>query len=146
MSTAVKNGDRVAVHYTGKLSDGSVFDSSRDRDPLEFVLGQRNVIPGFEKAILGMESGETKTATVPASEAYGEHQPEMIVEFERDKIPPDLDVQVGQQLQVQTTSGQSLPARVIDTSDSGVTLDANHPLAGKDLTFEIEVVKIVAET
>jgi len=145
MSTAVKSGDTVAVHYTGKLEDGSVFDSSREREPLEFVLGEQNVIPGFEKMVLGMTTGETKTTTIPAADAYGEHRPEMIVQFERDKIPPDMDVQIGQELQVQTTSGQALPARVVDASDAGVTLDANHPLAGKDLTFDIELVEIVTE-
>lgn len=145
MSTGVKSGDTVAVHYTGKLADGSVFDSSRDREPLKFVLGQRRVIPGFEKAVMGMAQGETKTATIPASDAYGEHRPEMVVQFSRDKIPPDMDVQVGQELQVQTTSGQSLPARVVDTSDADVTLDTNHPLAGKDLTFDIELVEVQAE-
>lgn len=144
MSTAVKSGDKVVVHYTGKLPDGSVFDSSRHRDPVELELGQRRVIPGFEKALIGMSTGETKTATIPASEAYGEHQSEMVVQFGRDKIPPDLDVQVGQELQVQTTTGQSLPARVVDTSDDDVTLDANHPLAGQELTFDIELVKILA--
>jgi FKBP-type peptidyl-prolyl cis-trans isomerase 2 len=145
MSTAVKSGDTVAVHYTGTLEDGSVFDSSREREPLEFVLGEQNVIPGFEKMVLGMTTGETKTTTIPAADAYGEHRPEMIVQFERDKIPPDMDVQIGQELQVQTTSGQALPARVVDTSDAGVTLDANHPLAGRDLTFDIELVEIVTE-
>jgi FKBP-type peptidyl-prolyl cis-trans isomerase 2 len=102
------------------------------------------VIPGFEQAVLGMAEGEAKTVNIPASQAYGEHQPGMIVRFERDKIPPEIDVQVGQQLQVQTTEGNSLPARVIDASEADVTLDANHPLAGKDLAFDIEVVEIVA--
>jgi len=145
MATAVKTGDTVAVHYTGKLDDGSVFDSSREREPLKFVLGERRVIPGFEKAVLGMTRGESKTTTIPATDAYGEHRPEMVVQFERDKIPSDMDVQVGQELQVQTTSGQAIPARVVDTSEADVTLDANHPLAGKDLTFDIELVEIVAE-
>ena len=144
MTTAVKSGDTVSVHYTGKLEDGSVFDSSRERDPLEFTLGQKNVIPGFEEAIVGMSAGETKTETIPAANAYGERRDEMIVKFDRDKIPPDMDVQVGQQLEVQTTAGQPIPARVIETAEDGITLDANHPLAGKDLTFEIELVEIVS--
>lgn len=144
MSTAVKNGDTVAVHYTGKLSDGSVFDSSRERAPLQLHVGQKQVIPGFEQAVLGMAKGESKTVKIPASEAYGEHHPGMIVRFEREKIPPEIDVQVGQQLQVQTTEGNTLPARVIDATEADVTLDANHPLAGKDLAFDIEVVEIVA--
>jgi FKBP-type peptidyl-prolyl cis-trans isomerase 2 len=143
MPTSVKAGDMVAVHYTGKLADGSVFDSSRNREPLKFVLGERHVIPGFEKAVLGMTTGETKTANIPADDAYGQHQPEMVVQFDREKIPPEIDVQVGQELQVQTTSGQALPARVVDTSEANVTLDANHPLAGQDLTFDIELVEVV---
>jgi peptidylprolyl isomerase len=144
MATAVKTGDKVAVHYTGKLPDGSVFDSSRDREPLQFVLGERRVIPGFENAVIGMTTGETKTARIPAADAYGEHQPEMVVQFERDKIPPEIEVKVGQELQVQTTAGQAIPARVVDASEEDVTLDANHPLAGQDLTFDIELVDVVA--
>lgn len=144
MSTMVKTGDKVAVHYTGKLEDGSVFDTSCDREPLTIILGERRVISGFEKAIVGMSSGESKTATIPAAEAYGEHHPEMVVKFSRDRIPSDIRANVGDQLQVQTTSGQTVAARVVDVSEADVTLDANHPLAGKDLTFEIELVEIVS--
>lgn len=144
MATAVKSGDTVAVHYTGTLSDGTVFDSSREREPIEVVLGQGRVIPGFEKAIVGMTAGELKTAQIPAAEAYGEHRPEMVVEFGRDKVPPESDAAVGQEFQVQTSAGQMLVARVVKTSEDAVTLDANHPLAGKDLTFDIELVEVVA--
>jgi peptidylprolyl isomerase len=143
MSTIAKPGDKVAVHYTGKLSDGSVFDTSKDRGPIQFVLGERRVIAGFDKAIAGMSLGEKKTAEIPAEDAYGPHRPELIVEFARDRIPPDIAPEVGQELQVQTTAGQAIPAVVIDSSDAAVTLDANHPLAGKDLTFEIELVELV---
>ncbi len=145
MSSTAKAGDTVTVHYTGKLDDGTVFDTSRDREPLTVPLGEERVIPGFEKAIIGMTPGEKKTATIPTADAYGERHPEMVVQFGRDKIPPDIDVSLGQELQLQTTTGQSLPARVIETSDSGVTLDANHPLAGQDLTFDIELVEIAAD-
>ena len=145
MSTAVKIGDTVAVHYTGKLADGSVFDSSRDRAPLKLRVGQKQVIPGFEQAVLGMTEGESKTVQISPDEAYGAHQPKMVLRFERDRIPPEIDVKIGQNLQVQTTDGESLPARVIDASESDVTLDANHPLAGKDLAFEIEVVEILTK-
>ena len=145
MSTTAKPGDKVAVHYTGKLSDGSVFDTSKDRDPIQFVLGQRRVIPGFDKAIAGMAPGEKKTAEIPAEDAYGPRRPELILEFERDRIPPDISAEIGQELQVQTTAGQAIPAVVIEASDTSVTLDANHPLAGKDLTFDIELVGVVAE-
>lgn len=142
MATAVKNGDTVAVHYTGKLDDGSIFDSSRERGPIQFVLGEGRVIPGFEKAIVGMTTGETKTAEIPAAEAYGDRRPEMVVEFARDKVPADTEVAIGQEYQVQTTAGQTLTARVIDASDASVTLDANHPLAGQNLTFDIELVGV----
>lgn len=145
MTTAAKRGDMVAVHYTGKLTNGSVFDSSRNREPLQFVLGERRVIPGFENAVIGMSVGETKTTMIPAADAYGEHRPEMVVTFDRERIPPELDVRVGQELRVQTSSGQPLSARVVNTSETDVTLDANHPLAGQDLTFDIELVEIVAE-
>ena len=144
MTTAAKSGDTVAVHYTGTLADGTVFDSSREREPIQLVLGQGRVIPGFEKALMGMTTGETKTTTIPATEAYGEHRPDMVVEFGRDKVPPDSNASVGQQYQVQTSAGQTLVARVVKTSDDAITLDANHPLAGKELTFEIELVDVVS--
>jgi FKBP-type peptidyl-prolyl cis-trans isomerase 2 len=142
MATAVKTGDKVAVHYTGKLPDGSVFDSSRKRGPLEFVVGEGRVIPGFEKAVAGMTPGESKTAEIPAADAYGDHRPEMVVEIERENVPADTEVAIGQEFQVQTTGGQTLTARVVDTSKRAVILDANHPLAGQNLTFDIEVVKV----
>ncbi len=145
MSTAAKAGDTVTIHYTGKLADGTVFDTSRDREPLTVPLGEQRVIPGFENAILGMSTGETKTATIPAAEAYGPRQEEMVIQFNRDEIPPDLNVEVGQELQLQTNSGQAVPARVVKASDADITVDANHPLAGQDLTFDIEVVEIAAE-
>lgn len=143
MTTTAKPGDTVAVHYTGKLDDGSVFDTSKGRDPIQFVLGERRVIPGFDQAVTGMSPGETKTAEVPAEDAYGPRKQELIVEFARDRIPPDISPEVGQELQVQTSGGEAIPAVVIDASESAVTLDANHPLAGKDLTFDIELVELV---
>jgi len=144
MPTTAKPGDTVAVHYTGKLADGSVFDTSKDRDPVQFVLGQRRVIPGFDKAIAGMAPGQKKTAEVPPEDAYGPRRPELVLEVARDQIPPDVSAEVGQELQVQTTAGQAIPAVVVEASDTAVTLDANHPLAGQELTFEIELVDVVA--
>ncbi len=144
MPSTAKAGDTVAVHYTGKLADGSVFDSSKDRDPIQFVVGERRVIPGFDKAVAGMSPGQTKTAKIPAEDAYGPHRDELVVEFARDRIPPDIAPEVGQELQVQTTAGQAVPAVVVETTDAAVKLDANHPLAGKELTFEIELVELVA--
>jgi len=143
MSVPAKSGDTVAVHYTGKLTDGSVFGTSKNREPVRFVVGEQNVIPGFDKAVLGMSPGETKTAKIGADEAYGSRKEELIVEFPRDQVPPDVPVEVGQSMQVQTNGGQSLSARVVDLSESAVTLDANHPLAGEELTFDIELVELV---
>jgi peptidylprolyl isomerase len=142
MQTTEKQGDTVAVHYTGKLDDGSVFDTSKNRDPLQFVVGERRVVPGFEKAVIGMSPGETKTADIPAEEAYGPRRPELVLDFPRERIPADISAEVGKELQVQTHDGQAIPAVVVATSDSAITLDANHPLAGRDLTFEIEMVDV----
>ena len=145
MATTAKPGDTVAVHYTGKLPDGSVFDTSQGRDPIQFVLGQRRVITGFDKAIAGMRPGEKKTAEIPSDDAYGPHRPELVIEFERERIPPDINANVGDELQVQTTGGKSMPAVVVEASEEAIMLDANHPLAGKDLTFDIELVDVRAE-
>jgi len=139
-----QSGDTVQVHYTGKLSDGTVFDSSRDREPLEFAIGEGQIIPGFEQAVIGMEPGESKTAEIPSDQAYGPHREEMVLEVDREQIPEDIEVEPGQQLQVQHPSGQNIPVVVTNVAESKVTLDANHPLAGQDLTFDIELVKFAA--
>ena len=138
-----KNGDTVKIHYTGKLEDGTVFDSSDGRDPLEFTLGEGQVIPGFEEAVLGMTANDSKTMTIPSDNAYGPRREEMVVEVDRDQFPPDVAPEVGQQLQMQRPDGQKMVVAVAEVSESTVTLDANHPLAGKDLTFEIKLVEIV---
>ncbi|MFW6138644.1 MAG: FKBP-type peptidyl-prolyl cis-trans isomerase [Spirochaetota bacterium] len=137
-----KKGDTVKVHYTGKLEDGTVFDSSEDRDPLKFTVGGGQVIPGFEQAVIGMNPGETKTETVTSDQAYGPYRKEMVIEVDKNKLPQDLDPEVGQQLQVRQQEGQPVPVMVTEVTDSSVTLDANHPLAGKDLTFDIQLVDI----
>jgi peptidylprolyl isomerase len=137
-----KNGDTVQVNYTGKLADGTVFDSSIGREPLEFTLGAGQVISGFEKAVFGMKVGEKKTVTIPADEAYGPHLDEQVAEIPREKFPEDLTLEVGQQLGVRRTDGGTSIVTIISVSDNTVMIDANHPLAGKDLTFEIELVKI----
>ena len=131
------SGDTVRVHYTGTLSDGTEFDSSRGRDPLEFTLGAGQVVPGFDKAVSGMEVGETKTVTIPAKEAYGEVDPEQTVTLGRDQLPADADVSVGDRLQMGLGDGQVILVTVTEIGDGTVTLDANHALAGEDLTFEI---------
>lgn len=132
----------VKVHYTGKLSDGEVFDSSVDREPLEFSLGQKQVIPGFENAVLGMEQGEKKTITIPSGEAYGPHRSDLVVDVQKNQVPPDITPEPGLQLQLRQQDGTIINVTVTGVTDTSVTLDANHPLAGKDLTFEIELVDI----
>jgi len=138
-----KAGDTVRVHYTGKLEDGTVFDTSAQRDPLEFTIGERGVIPGFEQAVVGMAAGDRKTVQLPPERAYGGHRSELVFEVERGDLPPDLEPEVGQQLEYREPDGESVPLTVTDVSESTVTLDANHPLAGEELTFDLELVDIV---
>ena len=137
-----KDGDTVQVHYTLKLEDGTVFDTSIGGDPLQFTIGDGQLIPGFEQAVVGMSPGESKTVEIPADEAYGPYLEEMVLVVDRDQLPDDLQPEVGQQLQLQQEDGQIVILTVIDISESSVTLDANLPLAGKDLTFDIELVEI----
>jgi peptidylprolyl isomerase len=137
-----KEGNRAQIHYTGKLEDGTVFDSSEGREPLEFTIGSGEVIPGFENAVVGMEVGEKKTERIPAEDAYGPYQEEMVLWVERSTLPEGLDPHVGQMLQMHSEDGTAIPVVVMEISDDGITLDANHPLAGKDLIFEIELVGV----
>lgn len=137
-----KKGDKVKVHYTGTLNDGTQFDSSCGRQPLEFTLGEGKVIPGFESAVTGMKVGESKTVSIPHTEAYGERNENMLIEVKKEQLPPDLKPEVGQQLQMQRMDGQTLIATVTNVEDTSITVDANHPLAGKDLNFKIEIVEI----
>jgi peptidylprolyl isomerase len=139
-----KDGDTVRVHYTGRLADGTVFDTSVDSEPLEFTLGENHVIPGFENAVLGMAEGETKTVQVPPDLAYGPHHAELVFQVGREALPETLQPEVGQHLQLRRPDGQLVAFMVTDVSDAGVTLDANHPLAGKELTFDLQLVEIVA--
>jgi FKBP-type peptidyl-prolyl cis-trans isomerase 2 len=138
----VKSGDTVRIHYTGSLTDGSQFDSSQDRDPLEFVVGAGQIIPGLDKALPGMTVGEKKTVNVPATEAYGHVDPNARQSIPRDQIPADIPLEVGTQLQMQTQDGRTIAVTVINADEQSVVLDANHPLAGKDLIFAIELVSI----
>ncbi len=135
-------GDTVKVHYTGKLADGTVFDTSRDKAPLHFILGKEEVIPGFESAVVGMVQGESKTVTVPADQAYGPHKQELVEKVDREILPADLNLQVGAQLEATMEDGSLLRVMVNDLSETQVTLDANHPLAGRELIFEIEMVEV----
>lgn len=135
-------GDEVQVHYTGKLEDGTVFDSSEDGEPLSFKIGENRVIPGFEQAVTGMEPGDTKTAEVEPEQAYGEHREDMVMEMDRDQIPGEVDPEVGQQLQLRLENGQTVPVLITALGEDTVTIDANHPLAGRTLIFDIEVVDV----
>ena len=141
MST-IKDGDTVSVHYTGTLASGEVFDSSIERDPLKFTLGKGQLIPGFEHAIMGLSVGEKAITNIPSLEAYGKHNPEMVIEVPMNQLPPELDAQVGMQLQLNQPEGQAIPVQITQIEGESVTIDANHPLAGKDLNFDIEVVEI----
>ncbi len=141
--TQAKYGNTVKVHYTGKLDDGTVFDSSIDRDPLQFTLGDGQMIPGFEQAVVGMSLNESKTVTIPMDQAYGPHREERVTEIERNQFPENMQLEIGQQLQIRQDDGQPFLVSVTDVSESSVTLDANHPLAGKDLTFDIQLVEII---
>jgi FKBP-type peptidyl-prolyl cis-trans isomerase 2 len=138
-----KHGDTVKVHYTGKLEDGTVFDTSINRDPLQFTIGEGQIIPGFEQAVVGMNPGESKTTKVPADKAYGSHHKEEVLVVDRNQFPVDLKPEIGQKLQIRRTDGQTIVVTVTDVSESSVTLDANHPLAGKDLTFDIQLIELV---
>jgi peptidylprolyl isomerase len=140
--TQVKTGDTVRIHYTGTLLDGTTFDSSDGRDPLEFEVGSGQIIPGLDVALPGMAVGDTKTVNVPCDEAYGPVNPNMQQAVPRSGIPADIPLDPGTQLQMQTPEGQTLPVTVVDVTETEVMLDANHPLAGKDLTFAIELVAI----
>jgi len=140
--TQAKDGDTVKIHYTGRLQDGTVFDSSSDREPLQFNIGSGQVIPGFEEAVNGMKVGEKKTAQIPCDKAYGERDPSMVTVVDRKHVPSEIDPEVGLRLQVGSPSGQLLAVTVIEVSDENITLDANPPLAGEELTFDIELVEI----
>lgn len=142
--TQVKTGDTVAIHYTGTLLDGTTFDSSEGRDPLEFVVGSGQIIPGLDGALPGMAVGDKKKVQIACDEAYGPVNPEMRQAVPREGIPEEIPLEIGTQLQMQTPEGQAMPVMVVDIDEATVTLDANHPLAGKDLTFDIELIRVEA--
>lgn len=139
---AAANGDTVKVHYTGTLGDGTVFDSSQGKEPLDFTVGSGQVIPGFDSAVTGMNVGDNKTFTIACAEAYGEHDPRMIHDVPRSEMPADMEIVAGMRLSARGPDGRDIPLVVNEVSDDHVKLDANHPLAGKDLTFAIELVAI----
>jgi len=140
----VKQGDTVQVNYTGKLTDGTIFDSSVDRHPLQVTLGKGALIAGFEKAVIGMNTGEKKTVIIPFAEAYGSRQDAAVVSVERKNFPGNFEPQIGQRLELTQEDDSNVLVTVTDLTDTTITLDANHPLAGKDLTFEIELLSIAS--
>ena len=140
-SVMAETGDTVKVHYTGRLQDGTVFDTSIGSEPLELTLGQGQIISGFEQTVIGMKVSETKTVTIPADQAYGQHRDDMIFEVARDELPADIDPRVGMQLQMNQGGGIMI-VTITDVSETTIKIDANHPLAGQDLTFDIELVEI----
>lgn len=142
MQTA-KKGDKVKVHYHGKLTDGTTFDSSEGRSPLEFEIGSGQVIPGFDDGVTGLQVGEKRTVNIAAEQAYGAVSQDQIVEFPRSQFPSDMKPEPGMQLQMSNDQGQTFPVVVKEVKDDVVVLDANHPLAGKDLIFDIELVDII---
>lgn len=135
-------GDRVTVHYTGRLTDGTEFDSSAGQEPLEVVLGAGRVIPGFENAIVGMQNGESRTVTIPVEEAYGPHSEELVLCVPRNRLPEDLSPEIGMQLQMQQADGDLVDVLITSVDEQNITLDANHPLAGQALVFDIQLVTI----
>lgn len=138
-----KKGDIVGIHYTGKLDNGEVFDSSDDRDPLKFKICDGQVIPGLEDAVIGMEQGETKSVKIPAEKAYGPHQDELVGAVDKSKFPIHIKPKMGDKLKIEFPDGKTKIVTVTDISEQKVTLDANHPLAGKDLLFDIQLLEIV---
>lgn len=138
----VKTGDTVKVHYKGTLNDGSIFDSSEGREPLEFVVGSGQVIQGFDDAVMGLKAGESKEVNIPSDKAYGAYNDEMVLSIEQDKFPPEIELKVGEQLQIPAQNGQPIVVVIKEVKEDLVTLDANHPLAGKDLNFKVDLVEI----
>jgi peptidylprolyl isomerase len=138
----VKEGDTIKVHYTGKLSDGEVFDSSEGREPLTFTIGKGELIEGFESGVIGMEVGDRKTIEIAPAKGYGERSDELTAVVSREQIPSHIEVSDGQMLQIQQPDGQKINVVMRDITDDNVTLDANHPLAGKELFFDVEIVDI----
>lgn len=139
----VQNGDKVKVHYHGKLRSGETFDSSEGREPLEFTVGGGQVIPGFDQGVMGMQVGDKRTVEIDVKDAYGEKSGEMVIEFPKNQFPDDVAPEVGMQLMMNNGQGQQFPVTVAEVKEESVVLDANHPLAGQDLVFDIELVEIV---
>jgi len=139
--TQAKEGDMVKVHYTVKLGDGTVIGSTTNHEPLQFTIGEGQILPGFEQAVVGMNPGESKTIEVPADQAFGPHLDELVVVIDRVQLPEDFNPKIGEQVQFRQEDGQIATVLVTDVSESSITIDANHPLADKDLTFDIQFIE-----
>ena len=137
-----KYGDKVKVHYTGKLTNGRVFDSSIDRNPMVFTIGQEQIIPDFEQAFIGMSQGESKRITIDSDEAFGPYREDLLMKINSENISPELEPKVGQRIEASRRNGQKVVVTIIEVNESGVTVNANHPLAGEDLTFDLELIEI----
>jgi peptidylprolyl isomerase len=141
MAETIKSGDTIKVHYTGRFENGEVFDSSEGRAPLQFTVGGGQLIKGFDAAVIGLQAGDKTTATIPPEDAYGVTRPELLVEFPRERVPADMELTIGQRLHLRDGQGNPVPATVVEIGEAIVRLDANHPMAGKTLVFDIEVVE-----
>jgi peptidylprolyl isomerase len=141
--TKAKNGDIVRINYSGRLTDGTEFDSSAGREPLQFRLGEGEVIRGLEEHVAGMEPGTKSTVTIPSEAAYGPHRPEAVQTVNRAAVAPEVDLRIGTKLQARDSSGDVMPVTVVEVDEQSVKIDANHPLAGQDLVFDVELVEIV---
>jgi len=138
----IENGQKVKIHYAGTLDDGTLFDSSVGRDPLEFEVGAGMVIPGFETGVVDMAVGEKKAIHIPSEEAYGDRRDDMVMEFERSQLPEGVEPEVGMGLEMQSPEGQTIPVQITEVGETAITIDANHPLAGQNLNFELELVEV----
>jgi peptidylprolyl isomerase len=141
VAETIKAGDTISVNYTGRFENGEVFDSSEGREPLKFTVGAGQLIAGFDKAVVGLKTGDKTTVTLAPEEGYGEHRPEMIIEVPKENVPENMEVSVGQRLHLRDQQGRPVPAEVIEITETAIRLDANHPMAGKTLIFDIEVVE-----
>ena len=138
-----KAGDKVRVHYKGQLSDGTIFDSSLEREPIEFILGQDTVIPGFEDAVIGMEAGESKDVSIPPEEGFGEYSEDLVVNIEKTILPPEINPELGMQLEVSSEEETPRVFTIADIAEDSITLDGNHPLAGEEIAFKIKLLEIL---
>ena len=138
-----KEGDRVKIHYTGRLEDGTVFDSSEGRTPVDFTIGDSTLMPGIENGVIGMAVDSEITVEIPSDEAFGDRREELVIELDRSQFPEELDPEIGQQLELRQSGGESIPVTILDVKETTVTLDGNHPLAGHTLSIDLRLIEII---